>query len=90
MSKIGNVAFEYRWAEGRYERLPALANDLVGRKVDVIVTGGGSHAAHAAKRATSSIPIVFVGGGDRSQMASSQAWPGRVATSRASTISSPS
>jgi ABC transporter substrate binding protein len=59
-----NVAFEYRWVEGRYERPPALADDLVGRKVDVIVTGGGSPAAHAAKRATSSIPIVFVGGGD--------------------------
>ena len=58
-----NVAIEYRGAEGRYDRLPALAADLVGRKVDVIVTNGASGIA-AAKGATSTIPIVFVGGGD--------------------------
>jgi putative ABC transport system substrate-binding protein len=59
-----NVAIEYRWAEGHYDRLPALAADLVGRKVDVIVTSGGNSSAVAAKNATSSIPIVFVAGAD--------------------------
>src|SRR5947209_8434597 len=57
-----NVTIEYRWAEGRYERLPALAAEFVNRSVDVIVAGGGIPSALAAKRATSSIPIVvFIG-----------------------------
>jgi putative ABC transport system substrate-binding protein len=57
-----NVAIEYRWAEENYDRLPALAADLVGHKVDVIVTVGGGVVALAAKNATSTIPIVFSGG----------------------------
>jgi len=59
-----NVAIEYRWAEDHYERLPALAADLVGRRVEVIVSTGGITGALAAKNATSTIPIVFVSGDD--------------------------
>lgn len=54
-----NVAVEYRWAEGRYERLPALAAELVGMRVAAIFSAGGPPSALAAKKATTTIPIVF-------------------------------
>src|SRR5204862_3552049 len=59
-----NLAIEYRSAEDHYDRLPALAADLVGRKVDLLATAGGIPAARAAKDATSTIPIVFEIGTD--------------------------
>ena len=59
-----NVTIESHSAEGKYERLPALAADLVGRKVDIIVAVGGIVTAQAAKTATSTIPIVFLIGTD--------------------------
>jgi putative ABC transport system substrate-binding protein len=58
-----NVAIVYRWAEDQYDRLPALAADLVRRRVAVII-GGGTNAALAAKQATTTIPIVVATGGD--------------------------
>jgi putative tryptophan/tyrosine transport system substrate-binding protein len=59
-----NVAFEYRWDENHLDRLPALAADLVSRKMDLIITASGTPGALAAKNATSTIPIVFVFVGD--------------------------
>jgi putative ABC transport system substrate-binding protein len=59
-----NLAIEYRLADGRYDRLAALATDLVQQRVVVIVAGGGNAPAQAAKDATANIPIVFVTGSD--------------------------
>jgi len=59
-----NVATEFRWGLGQYDRFPALAEDLVTRRIAVIVTSGGETSALAAKAATTTIPIVFVSGGD--------------------------
>jgi putative tryptophan/tyrosine transport system substrate-binding protein len=59
-----NLQIEYRWAQGQYDRLPALASDLVAHRVALIASGAGEPAAFAAKVATSTIPIVMVLGGD--------------------------
>ena len=59
-----NVAVEYRWAEGHDDRLPAMAAELVQRRVNVLATPGGVNPARAAKAATATIPIVFETGAD--------------------------
>jgi putative ABC transport system substrate-binding protein len=76
-----NVEIEYRWAEGQYDRLAAMASDLVGRKVDLIAAFGPP-PAHAAKSATSTIPIVFEVGNDAVEagLVESLARPGGNAT----------
>src|SRR2546425_352881 len=75
-----NVVIESRWAEGRLDRLPDLAAELVRLKVDVLVTAG-TPGALAAKQATTTIPIVMVGIGDAVATASSPASRGRAGTS---------
>jgi putative tryptophan/tyrosine transport system substrate-binding protein len=59
-----NVAIEFRWARGAYDRLPEMAADLVNRRVNVLLAAGGDPSPRAAKRATSTIPIVFGMSGD--------------------------
>jgi putative ABC transport system substrate-binding protein len=63
-----NVSIEYRWAEDQYDKLPNLAAELVRKEVAIIVAAGGSQTAFAAKSATSTIPIVFMQGGDPVQL----------------------
>src|SRR5262245_31557660 len=59
-----NIAIEYRWAEGQYVQMPAMAADLIGRKVAVILVGGNLPGVRAALAATQTIPIVFTTGAD--------------------------
>ena len=59
-----NIRIEYRWSEGHYDRLPALAEELVKRPVALIIAAGGSDPGRAAKAATSTIPIVFITAAD--------------------------
>ena len=77
-----NVRIEYRWAEGKYDRLSGLAGDLVGRGVMVLYASGGSVAAIEARKVSRTIPLIFVMGSDpvRAGLASSLSWPGGNAT----------
>ena len=77
-----NASIEFRWAEGHYDRLPALVADLVGRRVAILITGGGDGPAAIAKAATATIPIVFNVCGDPSKtgLVASLSRPGGNAT----------
>jgi putative ABC transport system substrate-binding protein len=63
-----NVAIEYRWADGNYDRLPGLVNELLDRHITVLYTGGGSVSALSAKDAARGVPLVFLIGGDPVKM----------------------
>ena len=77
-----NLKMEYRWARGDYKQLPALAAELVGLKVNILMAGGGDGSALAAKAASSTVPIVFVMGGDpiKAGLVDGYNRPGRNAT----------
>jgi putative ABC transport system substrate-binding protein len=77
-----NVAIEYRWADGNYDRLPGLADELVNRGIAVLFTSGGSVSALAARHAARNIPLVFVMGSDpvKAGLVSSLSRPGGNAT----------